>query len=182
VLEGLLHRLLRGLVQPFESIDAFIEAGGWVIPWIFVAGLIMWTLIVERWWYFSMVFGRERSAMVQAWAARSDHKSWYARSIRRMMISRANARMTGSLPLIRVIVPICPLLGLLGTVTGMLEVFDGMAAQGFADARTMSDGVSHAMIATLAGLAVSLSGIFFVGRFDSRSRVETELLADALKY
>lgn len=178
----MLEALFHGLLRPFESVDAFIEAGGWVLPWIFLAGLVMWTLIVERWWYFSRSFRREREAMVRLWKARPEHKSWHARQIRRMFISRANARLTGSLPLIRVIVPLAPLLGLLGTVSGMLEVFDGMSLLGYADARTMSDGVSHAMIATLAGLAVSLSGIFFIGRFQSKSRVETELFADALEY
>ncbi|HSW14521.1 MAG TPA: MotA/TolQ/ExbB proton channel family protein [Solimonas sp.] len=178
MLEGLLH----GLLAPFESVETFVEAGGWVLPWIFLSGLVMWTLIVERWWYLSRAFRPEREAMVRGWKSRSEHKSWYARQIRRMLISRANARLVGSLPLIKVIVPLAPLLGLLGTVTGMLEVFDGMARLGYADARTMSDGVSHAMIATLAGLAVSLSGIFFVGRFQSKSRIETELFADALEY
>lgn len=178
----MLERIWEGLLAPFESVESFIEAGGWVLPWIFLAGLVMWTLIVERWWYFSRAFRREREEMVRTWQARAEHKSWHARQIRRMLISRANARLIGGLPVIRVIVPLAPLLGLLGTVTGMLEVFDGMALLGYADARTMSDGVSHAMVATLAGLAVSLSGIFFVGRFQSKSRVETELFADALEY
>ncbi|HEY0915089.1 MAG TPA: MotA/TolQ/ExbB proton channel family protein [Solimonas sp.] len=178
----MLENLLYGLLGPFESVDAFVEAGGWVLPWIFLSGLVMWTLIVERWWYFRIGFRRERQAMTQAWEQRPEHKSWHARQIRRMLIARANARLVGSQPLIRVIVPLAPLLGLLGTVTGMLEVFDSMSALGYADARAMSDGVSHAMIATLAGLAVSLSGIFFIGRFQTISRVETELFADALKY
>jgi len=177
-----LEALFEGLLAPFESVEAFVEAGGWVLPWIFLSALVMWTLIVERWWYFSRAFRGERAAMVERWKTRTEHKSWHARQIRRMLISRANARLTGSLPLIRVIVPLAPLLGLLGTVTGMLEVFDGMATLGYADARTMSDGVSHAMIATLSGLAVSISGIFFVGRFQSKSRIETELFADALEY
>lgn len=178
----MLERLWYGLLEPFESIDAFVESGGWVLPWIFIAGLVMWTLIVERWWYFRVSFHRERAELASSWKARSEHKSWHARQIRRMLISRVNLRLVGSLPLIRVIVPLAPLLGLLGTVTGMLEVFDGMSALGYADARTMSDGVSHAMVATLAGLAVSLSGIFFVGRFQTISQIETELFADALEY
>ena len=178
----MLENFFHGLLQPFESVDAFVEAGGWVLPWIFLSGLVMWTLIVERWWYFRYNFRREREEMTRSWKARTDHKSWHARQIRRMLISRAHERLVGGQPLIRVIVPLAPLLGLLGTVTGMLEVFDGMSALGYADARTMSDGVSHAMVATLAGLAVSLSGIFFVGRFQTISRIETELFADALEY
>lgn len=178
----MLEALLYGLREPFESIGAFIEAGGWVLPWIVIAALVMWALIVERFWYFTFVFRNERAALTRQWRARPERKSWHAHQIRRMLISQANARMTGTLPIIKVIVPLCPLLGLLGTVTGMLEVFDAMAARGVADARTMADGVSQAMIATLSGLAVSLSGIFFAGSFQTRSTVETELLADALDY
>jgi biopolymer transport protein ExbB len=120
--------------------------------------------------------------MLAQWKRRANHKSWASRHIRQEMISRANAQMRATLPLLKVLVPLCPLLGLLGTVTGMLEVFDAMAARGYADARTMAYGVSHAMISTMAGLVVSMSGIFFVGRFATRTRVQTELLADALAY
>src|SRR3546814_20496456 len=76
--------------------------------------------------------------------------------------------MDAPLPLLRVTIPIAPLLGLLGTVTAMLEVFDGMMISGSADARTMAYGVSHAMIATLSGLVVSVSGMFFLNRFQMR--------------
>src|SRR3546814_13350170 len=59
-------------------------------------------------------------------------------------------------------------------VTAMLEVFDGMMISGSADARTMAYGVSHAMIATLSGLVVSVSGMFFLNRFQMRVERETE--------
>ena len=178
----MLDSIFEAFISPFVSVDEFIAAGGWVIPWIFLAGLIMWTLILERYWFFFRILPRETRDMLAAWKQRANHKSWTSRHIRLEMISRANAQMKSTLPLIRVLVPLCPLLGLLGTVTGMLEVFDAMALKGFADARTMAYGVSHAMISTMAGLVVSMSGIFFVGRFRSRVRVQTELLADALAY
>jgi biopolymer transport protein ExbB len=96
------------------------------------------------------------------------------------MISRLNASMSANLPLMRVLVPLSPLLGLIGTVSGMMEVFDSMALRGSADARTMASGVSHAMICTMSGLAVSISGLFPVHYFNSRIRRETELLNDRL--
>ena len=65
----------------------------------------------------------------------------------------------------RVLVPMAPLLGLIGTVSGMLEVFDSMALRGSADARTMASGVSHAMICTMSGLAVSITGLYPVYHF-----------------
>jgi biopolymer transport protein ExbB len=94
------------------------------------------------------------------------------------MISRLNGAMTTTLPLLRTLVPMAPLLGLIGTVGGMLEVFDSMALRGSADARTMANGVSHAMICTMTGLAVSITGLYPVFYFQSRARRETELLAD----
>jgi biopolymer transport protein ExbB len=71
-----------------------------------------------------------------------------------------------------------PLLGLIGTVSGMLEVFDSMALRGNADARAMASGVSEAMICTMSGLAVSITGLYPVHYFRKRTARETELLAD----
>src|SRR5882724_2402240 len=148
---SMLDAIFEGLLSPFASVEEFIDAGGWVLPWIFLAGLIMWTLIIERYWFFFVVLPREVQAMLALWRARRNHKSWASRNIRQEMISRANAGMKSTLPLLTVMVPLCPLLGLLGTVSGMLEVFDAMAIRGYADARTMAYGVSHAMISTMAG-------------------------------
>jgi biopolymer transport protein ExbB len=98
-----------------------------------------------------------------------------------MLVSQARVAMDAPLPLLRVTVPIAPLLGLLGTVTGMLEVFDGMMISGSADARTMAYGVSHAMIATLSGLVVSVSGMYFLNRFQRRVERETERFGELLE-
>jgi biopolymer transport protein ExbB len=57
-----------------------------------------------------------------------------------------------------------------------------MAIRGSADARAMASGVSHAMICTLTGLAVSITGLYPNYYFQARARVETELLADRLIY
>jgi len=56
------------------------------------------------------------------------------------------------------------------------------SARGSADARTMANGVSHAMICTMTGLAVSITGLYPVYYFNSRSRRQTELLADRFKF
>ena len=146
--------------------------------WIFLCGVLLWTLIIERYWYFARVLPGDAKRMLESWQARTDHLSWSARQIRQAMISRLNGAMTANLPLMRVLVPLSPLLGLIGTVSGMLEVFDSMALRGSADARTMASGVSHAMICTMTGLAVSITGLYPVHYFQSRAKRETELLAD----
>jgi len=167
--------------QAVAVID-LVEGGGPFVALIFFSGVAMWTLVIERAWYFACSLPRRSQEMLQTWQARREHKTWCARQIRRAMISRLNTEMTANMPLMRVLVPLSPLLGLIGTVSGMLEVFDSMALRGSADARTMASGVSHAMICTLTGLAVSISGLYPVHYFQSRAKRETELLADHFTY
>jgi biopolymer transport protein ExbB len=142
----------------------------------------MWSIVIERWWYFSSVLPRQAERLLATWEARTEHMSWTAHQVRKAMISRLNAGMSANLPLLRVLVPLCPLLGLLGTVTGMLNVFDSMAARGSADARSMANGVSEAMICTLSGLAVSITGLYPNFYFRRRVSRETERLADKFQY
>lgn len=171
---------MEALLAPYASIAAFMEAGGWVIRWILAACILLMTLVLERAWFYMRELPRQRAALRQSWLARTDRKSWSAHQIRRAMISQMSQQLTAGLPLIRVMVPLCPLLGLLGTVVGMLEVFDAMLAQGTADIKAMASGVSHAMVATMSGLAVSLIAMLFLNRFAARVRGEIEHLPDLL--
>ena len=157
------------------------DGGPWVF-WIFSAGVLMWALILERYWYFSRILPKQIAAVQADWQARKDRTSWCARQIRTAMISRLNGSMTTGFPVMQVLVPMSPLLGLIGTVSGMLEVFDSMALRGSADARTMASGVSHAMICTMSGLAVSILGLYPVHYFTDRAKRETELLNERFTF
>jgi biopolymer transport protein ExbB len=174
--------MLEALFAPFSAFHDMRELGGPVVDWIFIACVIMWTIVIERVWYFRSLLPREASRMLSAWNARPERSSWRAHQVRRAMISRLNAGMIANLQVLKVLVPLCPLLGLLGTVSGMLDVFDSMAARGSADARSMANGVSEAMICTLTGLAVSITGLYPVYYFQRRARAETERLADRFSY
>ena len=178
----MLERLLEMLLWPLGAVASLVDEGGPFVLCIFLCGLIMWTLVIERAAYFALVLPDQARAALDEWQARSEHRSWCARQIRRAMISRVNTSMSANLLLLRVLVPLSPLLGLVGTVSGMLEVFDSMAIRGSADARAMASGVSMAMICTLSGLMVSITGLFPVYYFSSRIRRETELLGDRLVY
>jgi biopolymer transport protein ExbB len=170
------------LLSPFTAVRDLVASGGVAVEWIFLSCVLMWTITIERWYYFRNKLPGEAQAMLAQWTARADHASWAAHQIRRAMISRLNVAMNANLGILRVLVPLCPLLGLLGTVTGMLEVFDAMAARGSADARTMASGVSQAMVCTMTGLAVSISGIYPVFLFTQKAKHETELLSDKFTF
>lgn len=166
----------------YIAVKALVDDGGPYVFAIFATGVLMWAIILERYLFFFSVLPRQARRTVEEWKARSDHTSWCARQIRQRMISKVNAAMTNSFPIMQTLVPLSPLLGLVGTVSGMLEVFDSMAIRGSADAKTMASGVSTAMICTMTGLAVSISGLYPVHYFRMRARRETELLSDKLSF
>ncbi len=172
---------MEALATPLAAVSDLMSAGGPWVVWIFAACIVLWTLVIERWIYFTLVLPREAITLLARWRERTEHKSWCARQIRRAMISRLNAGMTANMRLMKVLVPLSPLLGLIGTVSGMLEVFDSMALRGSADARSMASGVSEAMVCTMSGLAVSITGLYPVHYFNARARRQTELLADAFE-
>lgn len=174
--------LLQPVLSATESVRDLVDGGGPFVLAIFLCCIVMWTLVLERAWFFARVLPRQTEETIATWKGRTDHRSWCARQIRAAMISRLNDAMNANAPLLGVLVPLAPLLGLIGTVAGMLEVFDSMALKGSADARAMASGVSHAMICTMTGLAVSISGLYPVYYFRSRTRRETELVADKLVY
>ena len=68
------------------------------------------------------------------------------------------------------LIGLCPMRGLLGTVYGMIEVFEVLAVLGTGNPRAMSTGVAKATIPTMAGMTIALSGLFF--KFDLANRVE----------
>jgi biopolymer transport protein ExbB len=84
------------------------------------------------------------------------------------------------LPLIQVLVALCPLLGLLGTVLGMIGVFEVIGVSGNDDAQAMARGVYRATIPTMAGLVVALSGIYFTVRLRRLADRETSRLMGSL--
>lgn len=147
-------------MQFLQGISGFIGAGGWVLEAIAVLTLIMWTLIFERLWFFQLGLGQELGQLQQQWQDRREHKSWAAHQVRRMLISQARLSIDSNMALIKTLVALCPLFGLLGTVWGMIEVFNIMAVTGGGDARSMASGVSQATIPTMAGMVAALSGVF----------------------
>ena len=141
---------------------------------------VMWMLIFERVWYFKFGWKADVAEVISRWESRAERKSWEAHQIRSMLISRARMQINQFLPVIKTLVALCPLLGLLGTVTGMIEVFNVMAVTGGGDAKSMAGGVQQATIPTMAGMVAALSGVFantYVTRIAQR---ESEFLTDNL--
>lgn len=167
------------LSEVMELVFDFLEKGGPVL--LLIGGLLflMWTLIFERVFYFSGGLKRDVAGVMSEWEARSDRRSWGAKRIREAMISETVLKINQNMALIKTLVALAPMLGLLGTVTGMIEVFHVMAVGG-GDAKLMAGGVSKATVPTMAGMVAALSGVFaqaYLGRVVER---ECALLEDHL--
>ena len=163
-----------------NSIREFLDTGGQVLTVIAGVICLMWLLIFERLFFYLKTYRQIKHSTITNWLGRQDRDSWNAEQIREAMVSRASEMLNKNVQLIHSLVVLCPLLGLLGTVTGMIEVFDVMAISGSGNARSMASGVSKATIPTMAGMVGSLSGVFMVTWFQRTAKRRTEKLADSL--
>ena len=166
----------------FEVIRDFLESGGSVLYVIFAATVLLWSLIFERFWFYSRIYPKEAKALISHWMNRSDRRSYTAHRIRESIISKTAQKLSQNTHLIKTLVALCPLLGLLGTVTGMIAVFEVMAVTGTGNARLMASGISMATIPTMAGMVAALSGIYFGARVETRAKQEREKLEDSLSF
>jgi biopolymer transport protein ExbB len=164
-----------------SDLQQFLEMGGDVLLIIMFATFFMWAFILERLAYYQFAHKKVTNRALRIWSARDDHKSWAAHAIREQLISEVRQKTEKNMGIVKVLVAIAPLLGLLGTVTGMIEVFDVMAATGSSSVRSMSAGVSKATIPTMAGMVAALSGIIFTNRLERRGLRETQKVADGLE-
>ncbi len=168
------------LADALDLISRFLAQGGFVLSLIAVLTFVMWTLAFERFWYFRTELRKDVDAAISTWESRRERKSWNAYQIRMRLISEVKLSINQSLPMIKTLVALAPLFGLLGTVTGMIDVFNIMAVTGGGDAKSMAGGVSKATIPTMAGMVAALSGIVattYLGQIADR---ESELLEDHL--
>ncbi|MFB8829929.1 MotA/TolQ/ExbB proton channel family protein [Azotobacter sp. CWF10] len=78
--------------------------------------------------------------------------------------------------LIKLISAVAPLLGLLGTVTGMIVTFQAITQSGGGDSRLMADGISQALVTTVQGLVVAIPMLFLHALLASRSKALIQLL------
>ncbi|MFZ5616883.1 MAG: MotA/TolQ/ExbB proton channel family protein [Pseudomonadota bacterium] len=165
----------------FESLQAFIGSGGPVLFTIMILTFFLWGFILERGLYWTMAHSSVASRAKRAWAARSDHTSWFAHAYRDRLLSEMRQEAGRFNDVIKILVTVTPLLGLLGTVTGMVYVFDVMAVTGSTNARLMAEGISRATLPTMAGLMVSVSGVLFTYWYERFVQKASTDLSDHLK-
>ena len=158
----------------------FFEDGGPVLWGIILVTMIMWTLIIERFWYFKNLMPALSDKALNQWSNISNKGDWFSMRIRDQIISEVSGETRKFLLTIETMMQILPLLGLLGTVVGMIKVFDVMTFFGTGNARLMASGVSQATIPTMAGLVAAISGVYIANLLKRKAEDEINKVADQL--
>ena len=158
-----------------------MSAGGSVLWLIAILAAFMWAIILERIWYLNTGHKTYMQELSSEWEAVGDHTTWRAQQIKDKLTSQAKTEVNKYLSLVNTCVALAPLFGLLGTVTGMIEVFQVMAFTGGGDARSMAGGVSKATLPTMAGMTTALSGVFATIYLTSAKNREENSIKEIIK-
>lgn len=153
-------------MEIIELLRDFLDKGGDVLYAILFLSIWLSWLIIDRYHYFFRDHEARVEEVTSVWQSRAEKKSWFAIVERKHLISQVALEMEKGLKLIPAIIALLPMFGLLGTVTGMIQVFDVMAMMGSGNPRAMADGVSAATIPTMSGMVIALAAIPFATQLD----------------
>jgi len=162
------------------ELTAWMDQGGTILWSIALVSCVLWLLIFERYYFLLNQYPALRQRLQQAWLARTEHGSWYAHRIRIGLLSEAKLGLQRHLCLLQILPQILLLLGLLGTVSGMISVFEVLYLH--ANLRSLADGISQALLTTMAGLLTALPGLFCSADLLKRMHWEVQKLADLLTF
>ncbi|WP_236014177.1 MotA/TolQ/ExbB proton channel family protein [Marinobacterium alkalitolerans] len=158
--------MLPDVAQFEAALVGFFNAGGPVLWVLLVVSLVLWTLLLERLWFRWFDFPRRIRR----------YRQLPGSAVRQLKRADLLLDLQLALPLIRTLVALCPLVGLLGTVTGMIHLFDTLALNGTGNPRLMAAGVARATLPTLAGMVVAVSGLLIWNRLARWSQLQSERL------
>ena len=174
------------------------RSGGWVMMPLGAVSLLMWTLIAERMLTFRRLTRRDVDIQTAVHAVQGASVNHFGHGLRATLLRHFARKRTGepdldrrildecavtlrpvlsrNLAVIAVLGSVAPLLGLLGTVSGMIATFNVISAIGTGNARPLAGGISEALVATEAGLLVAIPGLLLSAQLSRRaSRLEHHL-------
>ena len=183
-----------------EVILDYLDQGGWVMLPLVGVSLVMWAMILERWYELHQLVSGDLEVPAVLAAVRGEAQPPATRGLRAQLVLDFLADRSGRVRLDREILALCakrlderleerheaisvlaavaPLLGLLGTVLGMIETFQVISFFGTGNARAMAGGISVALVTTQTGLLVAIPGLIFGGRLRDRAELLRLRLAE----
>ena len=152
----------------------FLDKGGPALWMILMMSLLLWLLILERYWFLIVDFPPLRDGIYRRWQPHRHLRGGYSKRLRATLLNELRHVTGRYLRAIAVLTQVLPLLGLLGTVSGMIQTFDVIAVFGNGNARGLAGGISQALLTTMAGLVTALSGLYFGSSLKQRVQLALE--------
>ncbi|WP_286238883.1 MotA/TolQ/ExbB proton channel family protein [Neptuniibacter halophilus] len=150
--------MLPSLHDWLYALSQFFQTGGWVLYLILLVGVVLFSLILERLGYRFWQYPAAKKALTTELGRTATF------SVRRSRVCDLDIALNSQFAMIKCLITLCPLIGLLGTVTGMIQVFDALALYGTGNPRMMAAGVASATFPTMTGMAVAVAGLLFYNR------------------
>ncbi|MGB3751003.1 MAG: MotA/TolQ/ExbB proton channel family protein [Arcobacteraceae bacterium] len=144
----------------------FFDRGGDVLYVVFIIAFFLWGFLIDRFIYLYFSFKQYKKKVLKN-IENNTYDKKFTEEIHTYLVEDMRLKLSEGLDFIKTLIIVCPLVGLLGTVTGMIEVFDVMAIIGNGDVKSMANGVSMATIPTMAGMVIALSGILFEKKLET---------------
>lgn len=175
---------ILGLLVQAPDTEERVHQGGTVGYVILGVGVIALLIAIERFLSLMLIGGKVRRQLKDT-VARDDNplgrvmkvKDQYpdvAYDTLELKLSEAILRempkITRNLTLIKIISVVAPLLGLLGTVTGMINTFQAITLFGTGDPKLMAGGISQALVTTVLGLVVAIPTVFLYTLLNTRAK------------
>lgn len=168
----------------FGVYDGFVRlfsGGAFVLTLIFVLAAVLWSLLIERYWYFFFMHSDVLENTLSIWNRRASGPAFVARHARQHILTDAKAQMAHSVTMIHSLLVVIFLLGLLGSVSGLIQVLDGLTLSGSAGTHVLAHAIAAACIPIVTALAVVITGVFFSQELAQRVTRELRLLRDQLR-
>lgn len=162
--------MLPNAQEAMLLLGQFFQSGGWVLYLILWVSFVMATLILERLGFRLLSYPRLKRETISK--LQSTNHPWLQRGV----MCDLELALQSNFALIKNLIALCPLIGLLGTVCGMIQVFDSLSLYGTANPRLMASGVASATFPTMTGMAVAVAGLLFYNRLHRWSEQETKRL------
>lgn len=172
--------MMSALDNLFPWFGDMVELGGNILLLIVLMAALIGSLVLERFGYLWFVFPNQRALAASVWQERPQRSHWHDMHLRQLILARLKRSLSRNIGLTRTLIKLCPLLGLLGTVLGMLEVFDAVAATGANSPRSTASGVSKATVTTMAGMVVAIASLLAVNVLSRHLAVEGDRLNELL--
>ena len=162
-------------------LDELFIRGGPVLYILFGLTFLIFTLLVDKYLFIFVQSKTWVNAKFTSFVNSNPPSSTKYKFVEATLISNVKRKTASNIKVLDGLIGMTPMIGLLGTVYGMIEVFEVLSFLGTGNPRAMSSGVAMATIPTMSGMVITIFGLYFRQDIVSRINKISDSLYDNLK-